>query len=84
MEGAYYSETSMGLYWTTRRYVPDDSTVHIYHCGNLKSIWLREMQKPTRVRTEEAQVKPRELEVTDRNVINRRFPTHCTLVIKLG
>jgi hypothetical protein len=37
MEGTYSYETSVKFYRTTRSYFPDDATVHIHGCEDLKS-----------------------------------------------
>jgi hypothetical protein len=36
MEAICYSETSFDYQGTTRRYVPEDSTLHNHRCENLK------------------------------------------------
>jgi hypothetical protein len=36
MEAIYSSETSVDFQQTTRRYIPQDSTVHNHRCENLK------------------------------------------------
>jgi hypothetical protein len=37
MEAICFSETSVHIQRTTRRYIPDDSTLHSHRCENLKS-----------------------------------------------
>jgi hypothetical protein len=37
MEAICSSETSVDLHWITRRYIPEDSTLHNHRCENLKS-----------------------------------------------
>jgi hypothetical protein len=37
MRGTCSSETSRGLEWTTRRYIPQDRTVRSHRCEELKS-----------------------------------------------
>jgi hypothetical protein len=37
MEAVYYSETSVDFQRTTRRYIPEDGTLHNHRCKNLKS-----------------------------------------------
>jgi hypothetical protein len=37
MEAISSSETSADFQRTTRHYIPEDSTLHIHHCENLKS-----------------------------------------------
>jgi hypothetical protein len=37
MEATSSSETSVDFQWTTRRYIPENRTLHNHHCGILKS-----------------------------------------------
>jgi hypothetical protein len=37
MEATCSPETSVGFYWTTRRYIPEYRTLHNHLRGNLKS-----------------------------------------------
>jgi hypothetical protein len=37
MEAICSSETSVDIQWTTRRYIPEDCTLHNNRCENLKS-----------------------------------------------
>jgi hypothetical protein len=37
MEAICSSETSVATHQTTRRYIPEDDTLHNHRCGNLKS-----------------------------------------------
>jgi uncharacterized membrane protein YciS (DUF1049 family) len=47
MEAIFSSETSVDFHQTTRRYIPEDGTLHNHRCDNLKSymkisgMWLR-------------------------------------------
>jgi hypothetical protein len=43
MESICYSETSVDFQRTTRRYIPEDSTLHNYRCGSLKYYKLRDV-----------------------------------------
>jgi hypothetical protein len=36
MEAIYSSEASVDIEQTTRRYIPEDSTLHNHRCENLK------------------------------------------------
>jgi hypothetical protein len=49
MEAICSSETSVDLQRTTRRYIPDDSTLHNHRCKNLKSCILNLGGKVARV-----------------------------------
>jgi hypothetical protein len=37
MEAICSSKTSVDTKWTTQHYIPEDGTLHNYHCENLKS-----------------------------------------------
>jgi hypothetical protein len=37
MEAVCSSETSVDLHWTTRRYIPKDTTLHKHRCENLEA-----------------------------------------------
>jgi hypothetical protein len=37
MAAKFISETSVGFQRTTRRYIPEDRTLHKHYCENLKS-----------------------------------------------
>jgi hypothetical protein len=39
------SETSVGAQRTTRRYIPEDSTLHNHRCENLKSYNVNKLSK---------------------------------------
>jgi hypothetical protein len=41
MEAICSSESSVDFHWTIRRYIPEDRTLHIFRCENLKSCTLR-------------------------------------------
>jgi hypothetical protein len=46
IEAIYCSETSVDFHWTTRRYIPEDRTLHNHLCKNLKSnIWERKEKR---------------------------------------
>jgi hypothetical protein len=42
MEAICSSETSVETQQTTRRYIPEDGTLHNHRCDNLKSYMLRD------------------------------------------
>jgi hypothetical protein len=42
MEAISSTETSIYFQRTTQRYIPEDNTLHNYHCENLKSYTIRE------------------------------------------
>jgi hypothetical protein len=45
MEAICSSETSVGSQWTTRRYIPEDGTIHNHRIENLKSYNVKLMSK---------------------------------------
>jgi hypothetical protein len=45
MEAIYSSETSVDIQRTTRRYVPEDSTLHNHRWENLKSYMYNGLTK---------------------------------------
>jgi hypothetical protein len=48
IEVTCFSETSVNFQRTTRRYIPEDSTLHNYRCENLKS-YVSKFEFPTAI-----------------------------------